>query len=346
MELHFEELKNGLNIEKYEVETDLDYAYRMVYSALGEWARVSACYPAKDLNDNLCGPTKGMLHRIMKQALDVYLKLWPDLYDKFYSEESFDPIKIIREILLKSMDLIEVGFDSRVTIGNKEHVEISPTISLVRGNTAMKNNICAVGLTGISKWHEGKKENDLFRIFGIPEKDCVSILEEKIVGKAWKEFDDINSLEIFDMSKDAIISSCWTTSMSLERNIVYMARKKVEFSRYEYMLIKKNSDKYFRMSFTEYEQHENVRETQRMLYALRAKYGYIKSVKVYRYNKYSVYYFWSRLPRGEDALLRYIGWPKDDVQNKRSIYIIDNRLKRIVDKMVYKLGMSLEERYE
>ena len=76
------------------------------------------------------------------------------------------------------------------------------------------------------------------------------------------------------------------------------------------------------------------------MYALKANYGIKARVKVDKFRKYMIVHFWSKLPPSVDKFMRYIGWPLEDIENKRNEFVIRNEFYSDVEKLLIILGIA------
>lgn len=110
-----------LNISKYNVELDEQYICRILYSALGFWFRTIATTHKKIEGETSKNISKSYMHRRLREVLDAYLSIYPAAGTYFGGEREDDPISSIRKVLLKSSDIIEIGFDSQITNGKEKN---------------------------------------------------------------------------------------------------------------------------------------------------------------------------------------------------------------------------------
>lgn len=340
----FSKIGKELNISKYGTESDQIFYFRVIYSAIGFCMRTAIATHENNGIDVTSNISKASMHRRIGKTLESYLIIAPEVKALFYMEENSEPINTIRSTLLRVSDIVEVGFDSQLLLGDKKSIGVSSGYLIEKGLVTFPNKGFASGLSWITEKDGSANCDELFDVFNIPTKKCSEVLERKVFDSDWERLDDFEGYEYFDADRKKVFSSCWMNSIKFQEDRIYMARKQLNFGMYDYQLMKKTREGTFVKRFSEYDQNVEIRETQRILYALKEKSeGKIK-IAVDKYKKYSVYYFWSKLPAAEDYLLRYIGWPIDGVDNKKNVFVVRNELTIIVEKIISNLGMTMEEK--
>lgn len=332
---------DSLKISRYEAETDQLFLSRLLYSALGMWCFTFAGQGEKE--DELL--TKGDLHRQLAKVLDTYTLSYPFIIGWFTRNNNFDAINSIRDTLLRSGDLCEYGFGSKVCISEPTNLQYTGDRALFLGRVDIPKTGEAAGLAWIIN-SEGQCDLDLiFERFGIPSKSSSDFLKECLNYAKWNELSNIDSYEIFDYKRNAVFSACWAKHLPMEAGIVYLTRRQLSFGPFEYGLITQKEKRMYCYKLPEVYQNEQIRDTQRLLYALKSCYKENARATVEHYEVVSIWHFWSKLPPAEENLLRYIGWPLQDIVNTKNEYVVRNEFAEIMQRIVNNLGIQLEENH-
>ena len=273
--------------------------------------------------------SKAKVHREARRVLDSYIKAKPELEDWFYPTDETDPINLIREPLLKAGIIIDVGYKSQLALSTS-NLNKTGTIPghLTSGACFFPNAI------------ETENFYHMLNKFNIDKSDLETFLRTYLSHIKWQEIDDVNNYEFFDIHKRQVFSNCWVPNLPPEPQKPFMARRVLSFGAYDYKLMLYKGNKLHQASFSQYAQHESVRDTQRLLYALKAKFGTRATVKVETFDNYTIWHFWSKLPPNIDSFMRYIGWPLESIENKKNEYVTRNELVGFVKKLNNMLGIE------
>lgn len=335
-------LSRDLSITKYAGESDKDYLSRLTYTALGLWARFLASCP--DSSGKSAGNiSKSAHHRKLAEYLQRFLLIYEDI-EEYYQDD--DPVACIRNPLLGAMDLNEIGFDSRLSVGEYRALSVDHSHAIAIGISQVPPASCSSGLSFLAPTTVDILTEDFLAHWDIPESSAESVLDEILKNAKWEPTSTLKDCEFFDANRQGILSSCWAQFVNLSKGPC-VVRKKLAYGRPEYFLVKREEDTIFTASFSEFSQNEPIRETQRILYAMKARGRSKAIVNVDIYQQYSIWRFWSKLPPQEERLLRYIGWPKNNITNRTSEFVIRNEFNNIVSLIASNLGIVKKEtRYE
>lgn len=335
-------LSRDLSITKYAGESDKDYLSRLTYTALGLWARFLASCP--DGSGKSAGNiSKSAHHRKLAEYLHRFLLIYEDI-EEYYQDD--DPVARIRNPLLGAMDLNEIGFDSRLSVGEYRALSVDHSHAIAIGISQVPPASCSSGLSFLAPTMVDVLTEDFLAHWDIPESSAESVLDEILKNAKWEPTSTLKDCEFFDANRQGTLSSCWAQFVNLSKDPC-VVRKKLAYGRPEYFLVKREEDTIFTASFSEFSQNEPIRETQRVLYAMKARGRSKAIVNVDIYQQYSIWRFWSKLPPQEERLLRYIGWPKNNITNRTSEFVIRNEFNNIVSLIASNLGIVKKEtRYE
>ena len=331
-------LSRDLSITKYAGESDKDYLSRLTYTALGLWARFLASNP--DSSGKAVGNiSKSAHHRKLDEYLHRFLLIYEDI-EEYYQDD--DPVARIRTPLLASMDLHEIGFDSRLTVGESCSLSLNHAHAISIGISQVPPNSCSSGLSFLVPSIADTSIESFLAHWEIPNCSAETFLDEIIKNIKWEANSTLKDYEFFDMDRQGILSSCWVQFVNFSSD-PYVARRKLAYGRPEYFLVKQEDSTILTANFSEFAQNEVMRETQRVLYAMKARGRSKITVNVDIYQQYSIWHFWSKLPPQEERFLRYIGWPKNNIANRTNEFVIRNEFNNIVSLIVKSLGIVKKE---
>ena len=331
-------LGKELAITKYASESNKDYLSRLTYTALGLWSRFLASVPDGS-EKNAGNISKAAHHRKIAEYLKRFMLIYDDIEEYFQDD---DPVSRIRSPLISSMDLHEIGFESRLALGEPCTLPVDTTHAVTIGKAQIPPGAFSSGLAFLVPTMTCNSENRILSHWGIPESDAESFLVQIINDAKWEPTSDLKNCEFFDISRQGVFSSCWAQFVNLSSNPC-IARKKLAYGRPEYFLVKQEGGRVLTSSFSEFSQHEAIRDTQRVMYAMKARGKCYAVVNVDIYRQYSIWHFWSKLPPQEERFLRYIGWPKNSITNRTSEFVVRNEFSNIVSTIASNLGIVKKE---
>ena len=330
----FIQIAQDLKVPVCPGEGDASHKARLVYSALSQWLRTFAA-PASE--DGIL--SKGSLHNRSAKVLSSFIALDSSIQPWFYPSNASNPINGIRDVLALSGDLVDYGFQNRMVIAQPSLLRITPTVAARRGIVNLPGGCRMSGLAMLD--FNGCDENalEIGAAFGIPQKPATVLLKEK-ARQEWKPLPNLQDYELFNANRKSVFSSCWEKPKVLQPGTIYMARREVTFGTYEYRLVQQKGNAPYYIGFSDYESDTHVRLSQRLLYAIKHQYGTPAYVSCETIGQYQVWHFWSNLPPAEDALLRYIGWPLADIENKKSEFVLNRRLEPFMGNLISNLAIE------
>lgn len=332
-------LSRDLSIYKYTGESDKEYYSRLSYSALGMWARFLAS-SIDNPNKSDGNIHKGSHHRKLSEIMDRYQIIFDELTD-YYQDD--DPIAHIRDPLLASQDLLEIGFDSRIAIGENTSIDVDRFLAMTVGGTQLSKGSFASGLAHVSLSQKQECSiPEFLSYWQVPLESASQILDYYIAQSKWDVFTVTKEFEFFDKHRHGPLSSCWIQVCPITET-PSIIRKKPMFGKSEYYLAKRINDTVYAAKFSEFDQHDEVRITQRLLYAMKASSRNRCVVNVDIYRQCSIWRFWSKLPPQEEKLLRYIGWPKNGITNRTREFVVRNEFNTLLARISDNLGIVRKE---
>lgn len=329
---------NELNIVRYEKESFEQYHARIAYSAVGMWFRMFAAMST----EGKIGPSKSKLHRRISSIIKIFTQVDPCLVKWFYPDKNSNPENHMRDILLRAGDLVECDFDNTISCGMRKDISIDPKVVLKKGNILVSDVEIMSGLATIAYEKTIANKDELFELYGIPVIDPKKLIAKCTEKNKWEKLECIDNHEIFDHSRNKVLSACWTKFLPLDEKQIYISRRQYSFGVYDYQYIRQEAGGYYISPISDYEQDEHVRNTQRLLYAFKAVFGKKAKVIIEKQKQYSIFHFWSKLPPAEESFFRYIGWPLGDIENKKNEFVIRNEFWGITIDIINNLGVEME----
>ena len=236
-----------------------------------------------------------------------------------------------------------MGFDSRVSVAIQNALYVDAGIVVEAAFQQFPEKAVASGLAALKATHRSiDTSKTLLEEFGVPEIYAKSILDARIRDAFWEQVLSLEDYEYFDSNRKGVLSSCWVQSYVLT-NVPCLVRRKTSLGPYEYGMAKQANAGLYLSRFTEFEQSDQVRAPQRMIYGFKASSRNRCTTNVDIYKNYSVWRFWSKLPPQEEHLLRYIGWPAGNIENRTNEYVVRNELNDLLRQVSDNLGLIREE---
>jgi len=333
----FDSIGRELNIKRFGDESAECFHARVAYSALGFWSRMLASTQNKGEN----GVLKSSFHRKMSTTIHNFIEMDNDLNSWFYPSENSNPANILRNTFLRMGDIVEFGFDGRVCCAPRKSIHISDDLSIIQGYIQADEVDYVSGLAGVV-CEKAVATPIISEKFGIPITNSEDLLQSFQRRIKWEKIDNIDNYEIFDPCRNKVLSACWSKFLPLVPNQPYMARRQYSFGVYDYLFIKQAENNYYVAAISDFSQNELIRDTQRILYALKDVYGKRASATINQMETYSVIHFWSKLPPAEECLFRYIGWPLENIDNPKNEYIVRNEFMDCIRFVTNNLAIEME----
>lgn len=127
-------MASDMKITKYESESDAQYTQRVLYSALACW--IKAATLDRDMSEpSASGASKKHIKEKCTQILEAALDRIPEARGYFYPEDaSYDSVTIVRKRLVQNGDIVNVGFDTDMTLVPPSVIPLNNNIVQVIGD--------------------------------------------------------------------------------------------------------------------------------------------------------------------------------------------------------------------
>lgn len=332
-------IAKDLKIKKYNEEKLENYRARVIYSAIGIWIR-AVTLDEDTFHDNYskAGVSKIHIKNRVTPFLENILEIYPEVLNWFEYTRGKGVIEIIRDRLYKAGELVDVGYETDLSLPIYEECKLSDEYKIIRGMSIDKFNKI-IGLCQISI--NNKNENDIFEFLGLSNKNSDEILKEYLNNAIWSELKGDN-YEYFNKYSKKTLSKCWEKEYCLEDGDITLYRACSNIYSNEYGFIKRNNNKLYFSYIADYLISKN--EIRRFMYALK-KISNTSSLAYFKhYDESNLTWLKlnNMLPSKEFDILMLLGWPKNNIEDGFN-FIIDRSCWNFVEKMLSNLGIILKE---
>lgn len=321
-----------MNIIKYASEADFQYYQRILYSALACWIKAAALDRNMSESNSL-GASKKHIKEKCSQILEEAVCRIPEAKPYFYRDElEIDPVTTVRRRLVQNGDIVNIGFDTDMTLVPASIVALNARTEQIRGQF-FNNDIFYAGISAL------RTTNIEF------ELDISDVTEwlQNYCSSSWWEIGAItnDSLEYFNHSKKSQNNShCWQPeSVGFIQKLRFL-RIPINKNMYEYYIEKaSNGDIY----------HHRIdpvliemKEHRRMMLAFRKIANNVPIAKLTKYTDHIKLNLKVYLPLKDLTFLESYAWPSRNIEDylewKMPLCLRDN-IKIILEN----LGITVEE---
>lgn len=315
-----------MNLSKSKNESEIEYKYRVVYSAMACWIRMFAI----NRENVQRGNTKIGIVTQGKRVLEVYLELFPELKPYFYTTDD-KPISYMRNLLIENGNLM-VTNENRIILSEKKYIAYR-TFEVCLGVCYRESNIVLAGLS-IVRYKTNDGNRCIENLYN--SKDFLeSIFKHRRYAESINTFE-----EYFDSNlKVGALYKGWTNKKPIE-NGFYIARNRNGIGQYDYYLVV-IKDSYLGVNCVEssFVEEGNIR---RLLYAQRKKVGNPVKYKKINQEEYILLKLYSKLPLYEKLFLQSFAWPMDGIDQEFT-WLVPCIVWDDVKEMLDKIGLEAEE---
>lgn len=325
-----------MQIRRYKGEPEEYYLGRLVYSALSHWIRYIIL---DEVTQYQSSKSKAYVLKQGHKILENLVNCIPLCKEWIYGNEKnnlYDPVKVIRERMISSGELIEV--DEYGNLGLPQYQKKNCTKEYIRVKGLKENEklLEYVGVTRIQKSSVIKDNlTNLNMIKSIPYVDWL------YKNANWSECTNIENFEIFNpFSKKAPYQS-WVDNVI--KSVEYCFGRLTLFNgMHEYYLLKNKSGRWLNYQLppvlAEY------KEERRIILGLRNKYGNPMNATYSLIESIVIINLHCRLPLREQDIIETFCWPLNGF-NDRLNYVVPEKIWILVrDLLVNELGIELKEK--
>ncbi len=317
-------MSTDMNISPYKGETLQSFMYRVLYSALGQWCIKSASSPD--------GITKHAQTALLKELIDRYIELFPDLTEKLV-EEVQSPLPVfIRRVYEETGYLITNSSNRNFLSNYGRGLQFASKYLLFGINNKMTVN-------GLGVFTDDAKQKVLWKELLIRDNlNCEQYLSSKYDLVSFNQRDiSTGDILFFNPKTNSAPSSSWSSSMETEKTI---ARNPVNGMYYRVM------DCDGELLFDDEVPNQGSDdltsfEYRRVYFALKKHYGHpirarIKSID----DLYSKVSLSGHLPNREYYLMLLCSWPCQTYSDKRE-FVIKSEYLALISEMLENLGFEI-----
>ena len=329
-------MAEDLGISKFINESDIQYASRVLYSALACWIKAVALDQLTTNTDQAkIGVSRRHIIDKCSRILDEMLKRNPAQKAWFEMTSADDnPVALIRSRLIRNGELLNVGFKTNLTLSGKETVCLSDHVRRLKGEILIDGTHYS-GISVLDYTTEKLELKDTTMY------DTKLWFEEYIKNAWWRRdaFQD-DSIQYFDAYKKVRNNySCWQSTYPQLVDGIVLARRSVNKNAYEYLLIRQDEDIFVHRidPFL-----KEMGEHRRFMIALRCLACNNVLVDVKTYLDHVHIKLHTYLPQTEKNLLESYAWPSNSICDELE-WDMPERVWEYISKYLSRLGLTLME---
>jgi len=333
-------IAKDIEIMHYEDEILENYTGRLVYSAMVQWLKVIT-QDSGNMDEIVRTKSKSYVFTRGTEILNQIILAIPQCENWFWnsyntSKKNEDhPIRVLRERMLYSGELIETDLKTNIGVPNNREEDLIEGYKRIYGVTDPNTN--GILNVGIAQIQETEFSNIKKNILINP----VDFVKWLIKAAEWEKVMALVDLEFFQpLSKEAPYKS-WNNIFSVTGfEEICLGRIKLYNDYYEYYLLKIEDNEIvsYKLSSVLYE----FKEERRIILALRTMSG--NSIKAISENKKDVVLLklFCRLPIMEERIIETYCWPQSSVTDKLK-YVVPIKMWGYVKQILNTLQIEVKE---
>lgn len=323
-----------LGIKRYSVESDAQFNNRVIYSAMACWIK-AACQDLPVGGDRFEGVSRRHIHDKCSRVLSALLCRYHSSEPWFTVDEaSNDAVGILRSRLLRHRDIINVGFNTNVSLVATSTECLSGGLEVIRGKLFLaeaKYNGIALTRQSVSPDEPSKLE--------IPP---VGEWFDSYIKTAWWEPFETSkedSLEYFNARrKTSNMYKCWETVIPKEKDKYLIVRRPVNVTSHEYLILNTQNNRIHRID----QVLKDFGEHRRFMFGLRTAVNNSVPGQIIRYQDHVHLKMRTYLPAKETQLLETFAWPHNSI-NDRLEWDMSIPVWNYIAPFLVALGMEIKE---
>jgi hypothetical protein len=324
-------IADDLRIHRFHQETDDSFAYRLCYSALGQWCLSLA----RNSSNNDVGTSKKNKTSALNNLIDRYCLIFPSLSDKFVSHNNqrkdfsnyiFNIYNETGYLLIKDNKIVLANYGRNIKIGNQHLFFGIPDSSYA--------------VNGLGIFSNNSNYTVTLKDFLIRD----DLTWEEYFSSKFDLFDfidiDIDSsvLEFFDPRSNWTPSQSWGPELKTDFSL---ARESVRGPYYQVTSAAPPGLKFVPINPDHYVDSFVAREYRRLIFALKAHYeSPLPALIVKIDDEYSLIRLKGLLPNREYYLLLLISWPQRNAFDQTN-FIIKNDFLIDVISVLKNIGIKI-----
>lgn len=333
-------MAEDLAITRYCNEEPDSYVCRVLYSAAACWIKTAALDYLDIGSDSRLGVSS---NHITRKCLDIFNELFKyfPAFHRFVEadESSKDWLQSIRKKLLSHGDLVNVGFDTNVTLSIPSAVRLTKDVVCVKGAILQPDCI----YSGIATLQKNTDKSFIVK----PITSTTDWIKQYIKSVKWSPANElIEEVEYFNpYSKSCNNDQCWQKKACDSVNGVIFAReldyRYGNYKKYKYLLYTPNKAVIHVLDDFLIEREEQ----RRFMIGLRSIVANKVSAKLTIYSDHIHLHLNVWLPAPESLLLETYAWPSKSLSGKLD-WDMPIEVWNYIKRYLINLGLNImEEKY-
>lgn len=327
-----------LGMDRYMAESATQYCNRVLYSALACWIKAVALdQPLAPVEEDAQGVSRRHILCKCTAVLNEMLKRFPESAPWFETAPGTDtPVSILLGRLIRHGDLLQVGFGTNLVLAESNRTVLSAGAECIKGEPLLRG-----------AWYSGiamiqRTEEDIVPGSKAVE-DATAWFREYIRCAWWKTADTEEEIQYFNAHrKSGNNYSCWQSERSAAVEGIWLARRSIFQSGYEYFLFRQGD---YLMKHRIAPFLQKMGEHRRFMTAMRRMVNNPVLVRVCRHRDHVSVKLKIRLPQKENSLLETYAWPRGSLTDRLE-WDMDNCAWGVVEPQLCALGLALKEEGE
>lgn len=323
-----------LGITRYSTESNAQFNNRVIYSALACWIK-AACQDQPVSGSQSEGVSRRHIYDKCSRILSAFLCRYHSSAPWFATDDAnCDAVVLLRSRLLRHQELINVGFNTNVSLSTVRYERLSEALEAIHGRLFLPDS----RYDGIALTRKPIPAENTTTPKIIPVNQWM----DEYVKTAWWESYDISKeegLEYFDARRlTRTLNKCWQSMIPQELDKLIVVRRPVNVISREYLLVNTQSNKMHRIDpvLKEFGEHR------RFMFALRAAANNPVPGQVTKYPDHVHLNIRAYLPEKETQLLEAYAWPHSSI-NDRLEWDMSIPIWNYISPFLTALGMAIRE---
>jgi hypothetical protein len=326
-------MSRDMDINRYKGESDDSFAYRLCYSALGQWCLRTA----QNTSGCLVGSTKHNQTIVINELLLRYSELFPKIADKFIdvrNQQIIFPVHIRR--LYEETGYLLTDNSNRNHLANFGR-------SFQIGNSSLFLGVpkTAYAVNGLGAFSTSTLYNSSVREFLIRDDlNCEEYFQTRFDITDFYEKDiNFDELEFFNPLSNNVPSLSWSKKMETECTVA----RKSELGPFYRVMRSLNETLLFADEPIEQQNDDLISyEFRRLYFALKSHYNHpLNAIIISQDEEYSKIKIRGRLPNREYYYLLLLSWPVNNAFDKVN-FLLKNNLVTEVAATLTNIGIEVK----
>lgn len=334
-----EKMAEDLAITRYCNENQDSYVCRVLYSAAACWIKTIALDSSNIDNCADLGVSKNHISRKCRDIFNELLNIFPIFRSFIKTDERNDWIQIIYQRLLSHGDLVNVGFDTNVTLSIPSAVRLTKDVVCVKGAILQPDCI----YSGIATLQKNTDKSFIVK----PITSTTDLVKQYIKSVKWSPANElIEEVEYFNpYYKSCNNEQCWQKKACDSVNGAIFAReldyRYGNYKKYKYLLYNPNKAVIHVLDDFLIEREEQ----RRFMIGLRSIVANKVSAKLTIYSDHIHLHLNVWLPAPESLLLETYAWPSKSLSGKLD-WDMPTEVWNYIKRYLINLGLNImEEKY-